>query len=95
MKIPDIPPRTPDQIRDEAVRTFVVRAKAKYDKGQSEHGGNLDKNVQWKDLEDEIIDHVFYFYSKWFQVEERISALESEVEHWKAKAKHYEELAKR
>lgn len=95
MKIAEMKPRTPDQIRDEAIRAFVARARDKYNQGQLEHGGILDENVKWEDLEDEIIDHVFYFYSKWFQVEERIGALERDVEYWKGKAEYYKELASR
>tara|TARA_B100000214_G_scaffold828_1_gene619 strand:- start:122 stop:385 length:264 start_codon:yes stop_codon:yes gene_type:complete len=55
--------RTPDQIRDEAIHLFTVKAYTKFNCGQDEHGGNLDIRVKFKDIEDEIIDMWFYVQS--------------------------------
>ena len=44
--------RTPDQIRDESMERFNAIAPVKYDIGQREHGGLLDKTVDlFVDLE--------------------------------------------
>lgn len=48
------------KFRDECVNEFLSRAKAKYDKGQEEHGGFLPTDVSLVDAEDEIIDLWFY-----------------------------------
>tara|TARA_B110000495_G_scaffold182429_1_gene177950 strand:- start:333 stop:563 length:231 start_codon:yes stop_codon:yes gene_type:complete len=49
-----------DGLRDRSILQFQYRAKTKYDKGQAEHGGYLADRVDFKDLEDEIIDMWFY-----------------------------------
>jgi len=52
-----------EELRDRQIKKFTVLAKRKYDLGQKEHGGLLTKTVNWKDLEDEIIDLWFYVSS--------------------------------
>jgi len=58
--------RTPDEIRNEAMADFTFEAPVKYDKGQSEHGGNLD-SVGVLELirrsKEEVIDQWFYLCS--------------------------------
>ena len=54
---------TPEEIRDRQIEKFTLLAKAKYDTGQKEHGGLLTETVNWKDLEDEVIDLWFYISS--------------------------------
>ncbi len=49
------------QFRDFALALFMTKAKKKYDKGQTEHGGFLPRDVQFLDMEDEIIDMWFYY----------------------------------
>lgn len=51
------------QLREDALAWFCEKARAKYDKGQQEHGGYLVDRVQFMDMGDEIFDLVFYFYS--------------------------------
>lgn len=48
------------KFRDECVERFNKLAKAKYDKGQREHGGYLPIDVSISDLEDEVLDQWFY-----------------------------------
>jgi len=55
--------RTPDQIRDESMERFNAIAPVKYDIGQREHGGLLDKTVDFNDIEYEAIDFWFYLQS--------------------------------
>jgi len=58
--------RTPDEIRNEAMADFTFEAPVKYDKGQLEHGGNLD-GVGVLELirrsKEEVIDQWFYLCS--------------------------------
>tara|TARA_Y100000310_G_C20658454_1_gene803296 strand:+ start:1254 stop:1451 length:198 start_codon:yes stop_codon:yes gene_type:complete len=54
---------TPEEIRDRQIKKFTLLAKRKYDMGQKEHGGLLTETVNWKDLEDEVIDLWFYVCS--------------------------------
>jgi hypothetical protein len=56
-------PREPNQIRDDAIVRFIEIAVPKFDKGQEEHGGNLDERASFEDLEDEIVDLFFYLQS--------------------------------
>ena len=55
--------RTPDQIRDESMARFNQVAPVKYDVGQKEHGGNLDENVNFTDIEYEAVDFWHYVQS--------------------------------
>lgn len=48
------------QFRESAMERFLNKARAKYDKGQQEHGGYLPIDVSMNDLEDEVIDQWFY-----------------------------------
>ena len=54
---------TPEEIRDRQIKKFTLLAKRKYDMCQKEHGGLLTETVNWKDLEDEVIDLWFYVCS--------------------------------
>ena len=47
---------TPETFRDKAIADFNVMAKAKYDKGQVEHGGFLVARADFDDMEEEIVD---------------------------------------
>lgn len=85
--------RTPDQIRDSAVRCFNQLAPAKYDVGQakSEITNNLDQHPDLIGaLREELIDGWFYLgslASLLDKKDERIAELEAEVERWKEQAK--------
>lgn len=48
------------RFREESMERFLNKARAKYDKGQKEHGGLLPVDVKINDLEDEVIDQWFY-----------------------------------
>lgn len=48
------------RFRETAMERFLKKARAKYDKGQEEHGGYLPVDVNINDLEDEVIDQWFY-----------------------------------
>ena len=50
--------RTPDQIRDESMARFNQVAPVK-----NEHGGNLDENVNFTDIEYEAVDFWHYIQS--------------------------------
>lgn len=62
---------TPEEIRDRQIEKFRLLAKVKFDKGQQEHGGVLTEQVNWKDLEDEVIDLWFYVCSLREKMEKR------------------------
>ena len=83
--------RTPNQIRDESIKCFNQLAPAKYNAGQEEHGGLLDEREDViNDLRGEAIDFWFYVETAAWQLQEkdeRIEALEKQVEHWKEIAK--------
>lgn len=58
--------RTPDEIRNEAMCEFIKMAPAKYNQGQKEHGGNLDKKGLLNLIREskmECIDNWFYLCS--------------------------------
>ena len=64
--------RNADQIRDEAVQRFNAVAAKKYDKGQKEHGGNLDEHPSLiVAIEEEIIDAWMYTQSAARQLESK------------------------
>ena len=67
--------RTSDEIRDEAVAEMPESFMEKYDKGQTEHGGNLDETVTWKDIDDEVKDLYFYSKSMRYKVEKEVDSL--------------------
>ena len=74
--------RTPNQIRDEAIKCFNQLAPAKYNAGQKEHGGNLDKRKDViNDLRGEAIDFWFYVETEARQKEELEERIE-ELEEW-------------
>lgn len=85
--------RTPNEIRDSAVRCFNQIAPEKYDVGQakSEVTNNLDQHPDLIGaLREELIDGWFYLGSLAAQLDEkdsRIAELEFEVERWKERAK--------
>ena len=58
MDNPDL--KTPEGIRDFALRRFHEAAKDKYDAGQVEHGGLITDRNLFDELEKEIIDAWFY-----------------------------------
>ena len=62
--------RHPDKIRDDAIERFISIAAPKFDAGEAEHMGNLDRRVQWEDLEYEVIDLWFYIQSMKAKVRE-------------------------
>jgi len=67
--------RTSEQIRDDAVADMLGSFIEKYDKGQAEHGGNLDETVTWKDIEDETKDLWFYAKSMRYKTEKEADSL--------------------
>jgi len=94
--------RTPDEIRDEAIQDFTLKAYAKFNCGQDEHGGNLDTRVRFRDIDDEIIDLWFYVQSmkakygaKQAQLKKAIQLLEDELKTEQRETNYYKELSKR
>ena len=97
--------RTPDDIRDTAIQDFTLKAYAKFNCGQDEHGGNLDTRVRFRDIEDEIIDLWFYVQSmkakyeaKQVKLKEalnKIDLLEAELEAEQKVSKYYKKVSKR
>ncbi len=97
--------RTPERIRDTAIDLFIDRANAKFNAGQEEHGGNLDKRVKFRDVEDEIIDLWFYVQSMKRKHETalrteaglygKITLLKNELDAEKKATEYYKELSKR
>lgn len=81
--------RTPNEIRDSAVRCFNQLAPAKYDIGQakSEVTNNLDNHPDLIGaLREELLDAWFYLGSLQQQLDDkdsRIDELEAEVKRWK------------
>ena len=67
--------RTSDEIRDEAVAEMPESFMEKYNKGQAEHGGNLDETVTWNDIDDEVKDLYFYSKSMRYKVEKEVDSL--------------------
>ena len=51
---------TPEKIREAAMERFNRIARAKYDKGQVEHGSLLTDTVRMDFIDEEIIDLWFY-----------------------------------
>lgn len=64
---------TPESIRDYALERFQILAKAKYDKGQSEHGGILTDRECLDELEAEIIDFWFYLQGAKMKLKQVVS----------------------
>lgn len=94
--------RTPDEIRDTAIQDFTLKAYAKFNCGQDEHGGNLDTRVRFRDIDDEIIDLWFYVQSmkakygaKQAQLKKAIQLLEDELKTEQRETNYYKELSKR
>lgn len=85
--------RTPDQIRDHAVKAFNQLAPTKYDIGQAkaEVTSNLDQHPDLIGaLREELMDGWFYLESLREQMDKKdkqIAALEYEVQRWKDIAK--------
>jgi len=85
--------RTPDEIRDSAVRSFNQIAPPKYDEGQrrQEVTNNLDRHPDLIGaIREELTDAWFYTGSLAWQLnekDERIAELEAQVAHWKEVAK--------
>jgi hypothetical protein len=83
--------RTPDQIRDHAMKAFNQIAPHKYNTGQEEHGGILDERDDIvTECRNEAVDLWFYLEAVRHQMDEkdsRIARLEAEVERWKEMAK--------
>lgn len=81
--------RSPDQIRDHAVRCFNQLAPPKYDDGQrrKEVTPNLDQHPDLVGaLREELIDGWFYLESLARQMDEKdceIVELKKQVQHWK------------
>lgn len=82
-------PRTPDQIRDEAMKWFKQVAPAKYNDGQArkEVTDNLDRHPDLIGaLGEELVDGMFYLRSLAYQLDEkddRIAELERQVASYK------------
>ena len=84
--------RTPNQIRDEAIKCFNQMAPAKYNAGQKEHGGLLDNREDIiADLRGEAIDFWFYVETAARQLEEK----DERIEELEKQVKHYKEIASR
>ena len=86
-----LPERTPDQIRDDAIRCFNQMAPAKYDDGQArkEVTDNLDKHPDLGGaIREELCAAWFYNESR----EREIDELQLKVEQLKKRNKHLEGL---
>jgi len=79
--------RTPDEIREVGIARFKFLARAKYDKGQAEHGGLLDETVTIERLEEESIDLWFYAQSLRVKHANEVKAAEEAAERWEEVAK--------
>ena len=85
--------RTPNEIRDHAVKAFTQMAPTKYDIGQakSEVTNNLDQHPDLIGaIREEFVDGWFYLESLRHQLDEKnqeIARLQFEVERWKEMAK--------
>jgi hypothetical protein len=51
---------SPEQFRDAALKRFQSMAKAKFDIGQREHGGNIVNRILVDEAEKEVIDLWYY-----------------------------------
>lgn len=86
---PILPKRSPDQIRDDAMRVFRQQAPAKYDEGQArqEVTSNLDDHPDLgQAIREELMDAWFYNESRERQIDElrlRVDNLERMVEYYK------------
>ena len=76
---------TPQLILDRAMRRFNSLAPDKYMDGQQRHGGllNQNKDLLWE-LEQEVIDSVFYLSALREQLEKREAEHEAEIAQLKA-----------
>ena len=86
--------RTPDQIRDEAIKWFNQVAPPKYNDGQArkEVTDNLDSHPDLIGaLGEELTDAIFYLRSLAYQLDEK----DEEIERLKSRLEYYESLAKR
>lgn len=90
---PILPKRSPDQIRDDAMRVFRQQAPTKYDEGQArqEVTSNLDDHPDLgQAIREELMDAWFYNESRERQIDElrlRVDNLERMVEYYKDLAK--------
>lgn len=55
-----IEPSTPGEIRDTILKPFCEKARAKYNRGQAEHGGLITDRDHLAEAEDEVIDQLFF-----------------------------------
>ena len=86
--------RTPDQIRDHAVKCFNQVAPPKYDDGQArkEITSNLDQHPDLVGaLREELIDGWFYLHSLAQQIDEK----DSKIAELEFQLKRYKEMVKR
>lgn len=83
--------RTPNQIRDHAVKAFTQMAPTKYDIGQATNGGLLDQHPDLIGaIREEFVDGWFYLESLRHQMDKKdqeIARLKFEVERWREMAK--------
>ena len=79
--------RTPDEIREVGIARFKELARAKYDKGQAEHGGLLDETVTIEKLEEEAIDQWFYAQSLRVKHANEVRTAEEAAARWEEVAK--------
>tara|TARA_R100001244_G_scaffold84612_1_gene65043 strand:- start:990 stop:1274 length:285 start_codon:yes stop_codon:yes gene_type:complete len=89
-----LPERTPNEIRDDAMKWFNQVAPAKYNAGQErqEVTSNLDRHPNLIDaIGEELTDGIFYLRSLARQVDE----LELQVDKLDKRNKYLEELIKR
>ncbi len=81
--------RQPHEIREGGLGRFVRLYRAKWDRGQKEHGGCLDKTVTIEKVEEEVMDQWGYLQSLRVLHNDQLKALEDakneEIEHWKEK----------
>lgn len=62
---------TPEEFRDAALLRFQTLAKAKFDKGQREHGGNIVERFLVDEAEKEVLDLWFYLQGLRYKLEQR------------------------
>ena len=89
-----LPERTPDEIRDDAMRWFSQVAPAKYDEGQArqEVTSNLDRHPNLIEaIGEELTDGIFYLRSLARQIDE----LELQIDRLEKRNKYLEEMIKR
>jgi hypothetical protein len=77
--------RGPAEIRESGLKRFNELYRAKWDKGQREHGGCLDETVTVESMEEEVLDFWGYLQSLKEKHRKEVESLKQQVDIWKDK----------